>query len=60
METGANALNISNDSRSHNLSGLNEDSDYTITVRAINNVGSSMNTTTTASTNTSGNPYGTT
>ena len=32
--------------RSHTLSGLNEDSDYTITVRAINDVGSSMNSTT--------------
>ena len=31
--------------RSHTLSGLNEDSDYTITVRAINDVGSSMTTT---------------
>ena len=40
--------------RSHTLSGLNEDSDYTITVRAINDAGSSM-ATTTATTDTSGN-----
>ena len=40
--------------RSYILSGLNEDSDYTITVRAINDVGSSMNTTTAATTDTSG------
>ena len=40
--------------RSHTLSGLNEDSDYTITVRAINDEGSSM-ATTTATTDTSGN-----
>ena len=41
--------------RSHTLSGLNEDSDYTITVRAINDVGSSMDTTTRGTTDTSGN-----
>ena len=41
--------------RSHTLSGLNEDSDYTITVRAINDVGSSMATTTRGTTDTSGN-----
>ena len=40
--------------RSHTLSGLNEDSDYTITVRAINDVGSSMDTTTRSTTDTSG------
>ena len=41
--------------RSHILSGLNEDSDYTITVRAINDEGSSMATTTRGTTDTSGN-----
>ena len=46
---------ISDGRRSHTLSGLNEDSDYTITVRAMNDVGSSMATTTTGTTDTSGN-----
>ena len=41
--------------RSHALSGLNEDSDYTITVRAINDVGSSIDTTTRGTTDTSSN-----
>ena len=55
METGASMMNsISSDSRSHTLSGLNEDSDYTITVRAINDVGSSMATTTRGTTDTAG------
>ena len=40
--------------RSHTLSNLDEDSEYTITVRAINDVGSSM-ATTRATTDTSGN-----
>ena len=47
-------VNISNGSvRSHTLRDLNEDSRYTITVRAINTVGSTM-TTTSAYTLTSG------
>ena len=41
--------------RSHTLRGLNQDSDYTITVRVINDVGSSMATTTRGTTDTSGN-----
>ena len=40
--------------RSHILNGLNEDSDYTITVRTFNDVGSSMNSTTRGTTDTSG------
>jgi predicted phage tail protein len=49
-------VNISDASsvRSHTLRGLNEDSRYTITVRAINTVGSTM-ATTSADTLTSGN-----
>ena len=40
--------------RSHTLSGLNEDSDYIITVRAINVIVSSIATTTRGTTDTSG------
>ena len=54
--SGSGADSISDGTmRSHTLSGLNENSDYTITVRAINDVGSSMATTTATTTDTSGN-----
>jgi hypothetical protein len=55
-ETGGPSTDIISDgsTRSHTLSDLNEDSRYTITVRAINTVGSTM-ATTSADTLTSGN-----
>jgi ferredoxin-NADP reductase len=40
--------------RSYTLSGLNEDSSYTITVRAINTAGSSMVTSVMGDTSTAG------
>ena len=45
--------NIANSTRSHTLTGLNEDSNYSITVTAINNEGSA-NATVFANTMTSG------
>ena len=49
----SDTCNVTNSMTSHTLSGLNEDSEYTITVRAINSEGSTndtimINTTTTS------------
>ena len=45
--TGSDVVTISDGTRrSHTLSGLNEDSQYTITVTAINSEGSTENSTT--------------
>jgi hypothetical protein len=52
---GPLTINISDVSmRSYTLSGLNEDSSYTITVRAINTAGSSMVTSVMGDTSTAG------
>ena len=57
--TGSDMETISDGTRrSHTLSGLNEDSQYTITVRAINSEGNTSNiTTATTSTSSENNGY---
>ena len=58
--TGSGMVTITDgDMRAYTLSDLNEDSQYTITVRAINSEGNTSNiTTATTSTSSENNAYG--